>query len=91
MNNSEGSSENTSTEQCPVCQATWIDGQLFWATGKRGRNIDLAGLVCNRLETLDKTKFRNCTNPCKGQKGGDTWADRMKEAEEYEGKTKPHE
>ena len=53
----------------------WINNQLFWSTGKQGRNIDLAGLVCNGLE---KRKGFKCVNPCKGQIGGDTWEERRK-------------
>ena len=66
------------TMKCQVCQASWIAGQLFWSTGKPGRNLDLASLCCNRLAALDPTKFELCANPCKGQEGGDTWEERMK-------------
>ena len=61
--------------ECQVCGAKWISNQLYWATGKQGRNIDLAALVCNKLsdEKLDK-----CANPCKGQEGGMGWAERLK-------------
>ena len=45
---------------CPKCGAHWLDGQLFWRTGKPGKNEDLAGLVCN--EWGDST----CINPEKG-------------------------
>lgn len=58
------------TRSCGKCGATWIDGQLFWATGKPGRDIDLAGLVCNKLGD------EQCINPCRGIEGGDTWAAR---------------
>jgi hypothetical protein len=60
---------------CPTCGATWIDGQLYWATGKTGRDIDLAALVCNRLPP---EKVERCVNPCKGQDGGIGWEERMK-------------
>lgn len=58
---------------CKKCGAHWIAGQLFWSTGKPGREIDLAGLVCN--ENGD----HQCINPCKGQTGGQTWGGRMAE------------
>lgn len=67
---------------CPVCQAKWIDGQLFWATGKPGRDIDLSGLVCNMVASIDSAKGAKCINKCKGNEGGDTWADRFKFIEE---------
>lgn len=60
---------------CPSCGARWVNGQLFWATGKQGRNIDLAALVCNRLEG---EKAENCVNPCRGQDGGLGWEGREK-------------
>jgi len=52
---------------CPKCEAKWIDGQHYWATGALGDPHDLAGLVCNDLS--DET----CINPCKGSDSGDTW------------------
>ena len=70
--------KNLEVTKCPACEATWIDGQLFWATGKPGRDIDLSGLVCNMLERVDPVKAKLCINKCKGNEGGDTWADRLK-------------
>ena len=52
---------------CPKCEAKWVDGQHYWATGALGDPHDLAGLVCNNLG--DET----CINPCKGSESGDTW------------------
>ncbi len=52
---------------CPNCQATWIDGQLYWKTGKVACPHDLAGLLCN--ENGDE----KCINPCKGSTSGTTW------------------
>ena len=63
---------------CEVCGAKWIGGQLYWATGKQGRNIDLASLVCNKLPTDKLTK---CANSCKGQEGGMGWEERLKAIE----------
>lgn len=74
MNNSN---DGQKIVQCPVCQARWVDGQLFWATGKMGRNIDLAGLCCNPLAARDEERCKGCINPCRGKEGGDTWADRL--------------
>jgi len=56
---------------CSKCGASWIDGQLFWSTGKEGDPHDLAGLVCNNLG--DET----CINPCKGSTSGDSWERRI--------------
>lgn len=47
-----------------------MDGQLYWATGKQGRDIDLAGLVCNQFGS------DACINEARGTEGGVTWAQR---------------
>ena len=57
-------------KECPKCGAVWLNGQLRWATGKVGNDLDLAGLVCNTRG--DET----CINELKGTKGGDTWEKR---------------
>ena len=54
---------------CPKCGAHWINGQLFWSTGKPGKEEDLAGLVCNNL----KDEQDLCINESKGADTGDTW------------------
>ena len=55
---------------CSKCGATWIEGQLYWSTGKEGDPHDLAGLVCNSIETDE------CINPCRGSTSGQTWEHR---------------
>ena len=57
-------------EVCTKCGATWIEGQLYWSTGKPGCPHDLAGLVCNTIET------NQCINPCRGSTSGMTWEQR---------------
>ena len=52
---------------CPKCDATWIEGQLYWSTGKEGCPHDLAGLLCNGYND------DSCINPCKGSTSGQTW------------------
>ena len=52
---------------CPKCDATWIEGQLYWSTGKEGCPHDLAGLLCNGYD------YDSCINPCKGSDSGQTW------------------
>tara|TARA_B100000424_G_scaffold243038_1_gene212319 strand:+ start:447 stop:635 length:189 start_codon:yes stop_codon:yes gene_type:complete len=52
---------------CPKCDATWIEGQLYWSTGKEGCPHDLAGLLCNGYDD------DSCINPCKGSTSGQTW------------------
>ena len=67
------------SKKCGKCGATWMGGQLYWATGKKGTNEDLAGLVC------DKLGDNQCINPCKGTKhGGDTWDKRLGELKRLE-------
>lgn len=62
--------------ECPKCGATWIDGQHYWSgTGKKGNELDLAGLVCNNLGDFQ------CINPKKGHDGGDTWEKRLEDLE----------
>lgn len=56
---------------CGKCGARWIDGQLFWATGKQGTDEDLAGLVCNNFGD------DSCINPMKGDITGTTWEQRL--------------
>ena len=62
-------------KQCNKCSARWMsaDGenwQLYWATGKEGKEEDLAGLVCNNLGD------DQCINPKRGDVSGDTWEKR---------------
>jgi hypothetical protein len=65
--------KNMETKECPKCGATWIDGEHYWkGTGNKGNELDLAGLVCNKLSD------DSCINPCKGLEGGVTWEDRSK-------------
>lgn len=59
-------------KQCNKCGAKWIDGQLYWATGAKGKDEDLAGLVCNKLGD------NQCINPARGDESGDSWAAREK-------------
>lgn len=60
------------TKTCPKCQAIWLEGVHYWATGKIGNEEDLAGLVCDNYS--DET----CINPCRGTKhNGDTWEKRL--------------
>ena len=60
------------TKTCKKCGATWIDGQHYWSgAGKLGNELDLAGLVCNKLGNEE------CINPLRGKEGGDTWGDRL--------------
>ena len=66
-------------KECPKCGALWLNGQHYWSgTGVKGNDLDLAGLVCNKLGD------DRCINPCRGQDGGDTWAKRMEDLEEGE-------
>ena len=77
MNDRELSDLCMERKECPKCGALWINGQHYWSgTGKLGNELDLAGLVCNRLG--DDT----CINPCVGKEGGVTWAQRLTQLEE---------
>ena len=54
--------------ECPKCGAMWINGEHRWGgTMNRGNELDLAGLVCNKLGD------HRCINPMKGKEGGQTW------------------
>ena len=58
-------------KECEKCGARWIDGQLFWSTGKAGTESDLAGLVCNQLSDGDDIVM--CINEKRGDTTGTTW------------------
>ena len=45
-----------------------MDSQLYWATGAKGTNEDLAGLVCNQVQDSNE-----CINPSRGSDTGQTW------------------
>ena len=63
-------------KECPKCGATWINGEHRWSgTGNKGSELDLAGLVCNKLSD------HQCINPKKGMEGGDTWVKRLEDLE----------
>jgi len=66
-------------KECPKCGAVWLNGQHIWTgTGKKGNELDLAGLVCNSVDD------DNCINPKKGMSGGDTWEKRLEFLEKSE-------
>jgi hypothetical protein len=67
-----------SNRNCPVCGAHWVDGQLYWATGKPGKDADLNALVCRQLPP---EKATNCVNPSLGCAGGVGWEERLKMTE----------
>ena len=59
------------TKVCNKCNAQWINGQLYWRTGKQGKEEDLAGLVC------DQWGDEQCINEMRGTKhNGQTWEKR---------------
>lgn len=63
---------------CGKCQAKWIDGQLYWSTGSKGKEEDLAGLVCNSLGD------HQCINPCRGSELGTSWEKRLEAVKKFE-------
>lgn len=63
---------------CPICDARWLEGQLYWNTGREACPHDLAGMVCNVLEPNHK-----CVNPCKGSTSGITWRHSEDEIDEF--------
>lgn len=62
---------------CSKCGARWIAGQLYWSNGKPGREEDLAGLVCNKVND------ENCLNPKLGDTTGETWEKRLQRMDEF--------
>ena len=74
MTDKEMSDLSVTRAECPKCGALWINGEHYWSgTGKKGNELDLAGLVCNKLGNFQ------CINPKKGADGGDTWEKRFAE------------
>ena len=72
-------------KECPKCGAVWLNGQHIWSgTGKPGNDLDLAGLVCNKLGN------EQCINPSKGTEGGVTWEERLTKLVEYESQNGPN-
>ena len=77
--NREVSDLSLNRKECPKCGAIWINDQHYWSgTGKKGNELDLAGLVCN------KHGDDSCINPSQGLDGGDTWDKRFASFEESE-------
>lgn len=73
----EFSDLSLSRKECPKCNAIWINGEHYWSgTGNKGNELDLAGLVCNKLGD------EQCINPMKGMDGGVTWEKRLKDLNE---------
>ena len=74
----EFSDLSMSRTECPKLWSNLINGEHRWSgTGVRGNELDLAGLVCNRLGDSQ------CVNPSKGKDGGDTWAKRMEDLDKF--------
>jgi|TARA_B100001996_G_C18561081_1_gene554584 hypothetical protein len=72
--------EENLIKQCPACDARWLAGQLYWATGKPGCPHDLAGLLCNDVDD------ERCINPCRGSTSGTTWEQRRQFLDKLNGK-----
>ena len=69
-NSKEMSGLSLSRKECEKCGATWINGvHVFRGTAASytDSELDLAGLVCNKLGN------HQCINPMKGTDGGQTW------------------
>jgi len=60
-----------SVKSCPKCGAKFIEDNLYWDGGNKGKKEDLAGLVC------DVNGDETCINELKGtDHNGDTWQKR---------------
>lgn len=77
-NDKELSDLSLSRKECPKCGAIWINNEHYWSgTGVKGNELDLAGLVCNKLGDA------RCINPMNGKEGGDTWNQRLEDLEKF--------
>ena len=61
-------------QKCPRCQATWINGVHYWATGKRGDPETLSNLVCGMVEDPKCINPSHIKSHIYGEK--DTWEKR---------------
>lgn len=71
MESKEVSELSLSRTECRKCGAIWINGKHMFsgtAASYDRSELDLAGLVCNKLGN------EQCINPRKGEDGGQTWA-----------------
>ena len=60
-------------KMCPKCGAKFMNGRLYWATGKAGDPEVLANLVCDLPQVQ---RGGGCINQFKGNPSKDTWAKR---------------
>jgi hypothetical protein len=72
-------------KECKKCGAIWLNGIHHWGTGKKGNELDLAGLVCNTIDSTD------CINPKKNCIGGDTWEKRAEFFKKLESEMKNYD
>lgn len=74
-------------KECAKCGAIWINGKHMFsgtAASYDRSELDLAGLVCNKLGD------EQCINPMKGKDGGDTWKKRLEDLDKLsEGNDRP--
>ena len=58
-----------------MCGFNFIHPATRFPVTIEGSELDLAGLVCNKLGD------HQCINPMKGKDGGDTWVKRLEDLE----------
>ena len=59
---------------CPKCEAKFMDGQLYWATGQKGDPEVLANLVCDLPQVQ---RGGGCINKAGSNPKKDTWEKRQ--------------
>ena len=85
MDDREFSDLRLERKECEKCGALWLNGIHHWRTGNKGNELDLAGLVCNRV------KSSQCINPLKNCTGGDTWEKRAEFLGKFEEELKNYD
>lgn len=63
-------------KECPICQAVWLNGVHYWATGCKGDEETLSNLVCGQVNKPGCINKKHKKGHVYGDK--DTWEKRSR-------------